>query len=126
MLDFPPPEDLSMAITNSCAAGGEVPRNNNQSKYRHYNSPRDRVYRQITNSRTINTAFYQTILKYRTMDFLNVPSFSFSNPVAYWHESRGWNVTIFNVFCFISSLAVPKRAPLMLINSVSTSTRGRM
>ena len=83
LLDFPPLEDLSMTITNSCATGGEVPRAKNQSKYIHYNSAGDRVYRQTANSRTFNTPFYQTILEYRTMDFLNVPSFSFSNPVTY-------------------------------------------
>ena len=38
---FPLPEDLSVAITNSCAAGGEVPRTENQSKYIHCNSSGD-------------------------------------------------------------------------------------
>ena len=36
MLDFPPPEDLLVAIINIYAAGGEVPRTKNQSKYIHY------------------------------------------------------------------------------------------
>ena len=49
-----------MEITNSCAPEEEVPRTNNQSKYIHYNSPGDIVYRQTANSRTINTPFYQT------------------------------------------------------------------
>ena len=48
LLGFPTPEDLSMAITNSCAARGEAPRTNNQSKHIHYNTPGDRVYRQTT------------------------------------------------------------------------------
>ena len=34
LLDFPPLEDLSMTITNSCATGGEVPHTkNNQNTY---------------------------------------------------------------------------------------------
>ena len=72
-----------MTITNNYAAGGEVPRTNNQAKYMNYNSLGDRVYRQTANSRTINIPFYQTILEYRTTDFLDVPSFSFSDPVTY-------------------------------------------
>ena len=49
--------------------GGKVPRTNNQSEYIHYNSPKDRVYRQTANSRTINTPFHQTILEYPTTGF---------------------------------------------------------
>ena len=99
---FPPPEDLSVAIINSCAAGGEVPRTKNQSKYIHYNSSGDRFYIQTTNFRTIAPS-YQTILEYRTTDFLLECSFLFfSNPVTYWQESWEWNITIFNVFLFYS------------------------
>ena len=37
---------LSMTITNSCAAGRERPRTNNQSKHIHAKFPGDRVYGQ--------------------------------------------------------------------------------
>ena len=69
-------ENLSVATTNSCAAGGEVPRTKNESNYMHYYSPRDRVYRHIAHFQTF-TRSYQTILVYRTTDSLNFPSFSF-------------------------------------------------
>ena len=37
---------LSMAITDNCAAGREMPRTKNKSKYVHDNSLGDRVYGQ--------------------------------------------------------------------------------
>ena len=90
-----------MPTTNSCAAGGEVPRTKNESNCMHYYSPGDRVYRQIANFQTF-TRSYQTILAYRTTDSLNVPSFLFQTlwPIGKILENRTKKL---NVFCFILS-----------------------
>ena len=53
-----------MAITNSCVAGREMPRTNDQSKYIHVNSPGDRVYGQTAKSRKANPPNYENCTSY--------------------------------------------------------------
>ena len=49
-----------MTITNSCAAGREMPRTNNQSRYIHHgHSPGDRVYGQTVKSRKPYPPYYE-------------------------------------------------------------------
>ena len=64
---------LSMAITNSCVAGKEMPCTKDQSKYKHDNSPGNRVYRQ-----TARLAYFKqlmlSILEYHTSELVLLSS----------------------------------------------------
>ena len=57
---------FSMAITNSCATGRELPRTKNQSKYIHGNSPGDRIYGQTAKPHKANPHYYKNC----SLDFL--------------------------------------------------------
>ena len=88
LLDFPLRRRISQWQSQTLARReGECPApKTNQNTYIIYNSPGDRVYIQTINFRTI-TPSYQTKPEYRTTDFLNIPSFSFSKPLTYWQDS---------------------------------------
>ena len=74
---------FSMAITNSCATGREMPRTKNQSKYIHGNLPGDRVYGQ--------TARHS---KFRKANSPNYQILYFELSTAFVLNIRAWTQTI--------------------------------